>query len=100
MKSLFIISLIICFFEINAVRDECYEYKPSQDIKECIGKETGMPHFSCCGFNMRLPTEQIKTCAPFGNTKASKELLEEMTYAAKEKAGLLSISNAQVKMMK
>ena len=49
---------------------------------------------------MRLPTEQIKTCAPFGNTKASKELLEEMTDAAKEKAGLLSISNAQVKMMK
>ena len=87
MKSLFIISLIICFFEINAVRNECHEYKPSQDIKECIGKETGIPHLGCCGLNTILPTGQTKACAPFGNTKASKELLKEMSDVVKEKAG-------------
>ena len=55
MKSLFIISLIVCFFEINAVFDECSEYRPVNDIKECIGKETLKPHFGCCGQSIINP---------------------------------------------
>ena len=87
MKSLFIIFLIICFFGINSVRNECHEYRPSQDIKERIEKETGIFHFGCCGLNKILPTSQNKAFVPFGNTKAWKELLEEMSEVAKEKAG-------------
>ena len=79
MESLFIIILSICIFRIGSNEESCHSFQPKA-ISECISKETGQSHFGCCGLN--VINEPI--CVPFGNTKASRDVLEKMSEVFKE----------------
>ena len=90
MKSLSIIALLIIFCEIKAQDDECFKYEPVSNIGECIGKQTGRPHYGCCGLNITTPKKYNSMCIPVGNTRASRDVFKiAQEIAAKRLNGTL-----------
>lgn len=80
MKFLFVIIVSICIFLIKAQDDQCSSFQP-KSVSECIDKQTGYPHFGCCGINII----NEYSCLPFGNTEASRAVLDKISGVMKEK---------------
>ena len=78
MRVLFIFVLLIIACEIICDDHVCENYTPTLDIKECLGKSTGYPHFTCCGINIKTETGRNLTCVPIPNTKTVKRLSKEI----------------------
>ena len=61
--------------EINSGENSCHNYKPDKTIAECIGKETRMKHYGCCGMNLTIPNSRSQIyCLEVPNTKAAKDV--------------------------
>ena len=79
MRSLFIFVLLIIACEIKTDDHVCENHKVSSDIRECLGKSTGYPHYTCCGIHIKTENGTTNlTCAPLPNTKSAKSLSKEV----------------------
>ena len=78
MKFLFVIIVSICIFLIKA-DNVCGSTEP-KSMSECIARESGNPHLGCCGINIGGEN----SCMPFGNTEASRAVLNKISRVMKE----------------
>ena len=72
MRTLLILLLLIFICEIKAIEYECENYSPKNNITECLTKETGYPHYGCCGLNITTENGTNLTCTPIPKTRASR----------------------------
>ena len=89
MKFSLILILIICIdsSEINSGENSCHNYKPDKTIVECIGKETRMKHYGCCGMNLTIPNSGSEIyCQEVPNTKAAKDIYLKVQEKIAEKS--------------
>ena len=80
MKSLFIIVLLVFVCEIKTRDDQCTEYEPVDNIRECIGKSTGKAHYGCCGLSIKEKERErvlLSRCLSIPNTKAARDWSNE-----------------------
>ena len=49
-------------------------------MSECTTRDSGSPHFGCCGINIG----DENSCMPFGNTEASRAVLNKISRVMKE----------------
>ena len=73
MRALSILALLIFICEIKTIEYECENYIPKSNISECLAKETGYPHYGCCGLSITTENGTNLTCTPIPKTRASRD---------------------------
>ena len=88
MRALSILALLIFICEIKTIEYECENYIPKSNIDECLAKETGYPHYGCCGLSITsFGNYKRNLCLSVPNTKAGKDFYKSAQELSTEQAG-------------